>query len=122
MVNRLPVRNEYGYQWMVAGPNHFQICGRTTETLPPGAYNGWLDNCGNVHFQARDLHVDELINFPDSLPALRSVQGATTDAQRTADSAASKASSARMFAVVALALAAGAIGLSAGLSMRRRSS
>ncbi len=69
MVNRLPVRNEYGYQWMIAGPNHFQICGRTTEVLPPGAYNGWLDNCGNAHFQARDLHVDELINFPDSLPA-----------------------------------------------------
>jgi AAA+ superfamily predicted ATPase len=69
MVNRLPVQNEYGFQWMLTGPNHFQVCGRTTETLPPGAYNCWVDNCGATHFQARDLAVDELIHFPDSLPA-----------------------------------------------------
>ena len=69
MVNRLPVRNEFGFQWMLTGPNHFQVCGRTTEALPPGAYNCYLDNCGNAHFQARDLAVDELIHFPDSLPA-----------------------------------------------------
>src|SRR5262249_21299883 len=69
MVNHLPVRNEYGFQWMVAGPNHFQACGRTTEGLPPGAYTGWIDNCGNAHFQGRDLQVDELIHFEDSLSA-----------------------------------------------------
>lgn len=69
MVNRLPVRNEFGYQWMVAGPNHFQVCGRTTDTLPAGAYTVSLDNCGNPHYHARDLQVDELINFTDSLPA-----------------------------------------------------
>ncbi|MDB5306604.1 MAG: yjoB [Gemmataceae bacterium] len=69
MVNRLPVRNEYGYQWMITGPNTFQVCGRTTETLPAGAYSCFLDNCGNAVFQARDLQVDELITFPDSLPA-----------------------------------------------------
>jgi hypothetical protein len=68
MVKRLPVKNEYGFQWMVTGPNQFQVCGRTTETLPPGAYNCWLDNCGNAHFHGRELHVDELIQFPDSLP------------------------------------------------------
>jgi AAA+ superfamily predicted ATPase len=67
MVNRLPIQNEYGFQWMIAGPNQFQICGRTTESLPPGAYNCWVDNCGNAHFQGRDLQVDELIHFPESL-------------------------------------------------------
>jgi hypothetical protein len=73
MINRLPVKNEYGFQWMVAGPNHFQACGRTTEGLPPGAYTGWIDNCGNAHFQSRELQVDELIHFPDSLSS--KVQG-----------------------------------------------
>jgi AAA+ superfamily predicted ATPase len=69
MANRLHVRNEYGFQWMVTGPNHFQVCGQTAETLPPGAYNCFVDNCGAAHFQGRDLHVDELIHFPDSLPS-----------------------------------------------------
>ncbi len=69
MVNRLPIRNEFGFQWMLTGPNQFQVCGRTTEALPAGAYTCWLDNCGNAHFQARDLQVDELIHFPDSLPS-----------------------------------------------------
>jgi hypothetical protein len=68
MVKRLPVKNEYGFQWMLTGPNQFQVCGRTTETLPPGAYNCWIDNCGNANFHGRELHVDELIHFPDSLP------------------------------------------------------
>jgi hypothetical protein len=72
-MNRLPVKNEFGFQWMVAGPNHFQACGRTTEDLPPGAYTGWIDNCGNAHFQSRELQVDELIHFPDSLSS--KVQG-----------------------------------------------
>jgi hypothetical protein len=69
MVNRLPVHNEYGFQWMLTGPNTFQMCGRTTEQLPAGAYSVYMDNCGNAVFQARELQVDELIHFPDSLPA-----------------------------------------------------
>jgi AAA+ superfamily predicted ATPase len=69
MVTRLPVRNEFGFQWMLTGPNHFQVCGRTAELLPPAAYTCYLDNCGNAHFQTRDLHVDELIHFTDSLPS-----------------------------------------------------
>src|SRR5262245_32474676 len=73
MVNRLPVRNEYGFQWMVAGVNTFKVCGRTTDILPAGAYTASIDNCGHPVFQARDLQVDELIHFPDSLPA--KVQG-----------------------------------------------
>jgi hypothetical protein len=73
MVNRLPVRNEYGFQWMIAGVNTFKVCGRTTDILPAGAYTVGTDNCGNPVFQGRDLQVDELIHFPDSLPA--KVQG-----------------------------------------------
>src|SRR4051812_19616640 len=69
MVKRLPVRNEFGFQWMITGLNKYQVCGRTTETLPPGAYSCYLDNCGNPIFQGRELQVDELINFPDSIPA-----------------------------------------------------
>jgi len=73
MVNRLPVRNEYGFQWMVAGVNTYKVCGRTTDILPAGAYTVTTDNCGNPIYQARDLQVDELVHFPDSLPA--KVQG-----------------------------------------------
>jgi hypothetical protein len=65
----LPVQNPYGFQWAVDGPGLFSICGRTVPTLPAGAYTCWLDNCGNPHFQQRDLQVDELIDFPDSLPS-----------------------------------------------------
>ncbi|MBV9919731.1 MAG: ATP-binding protein [Pseudonocardia sp.] len=72
-MNRLPVRNEYGYQWMITGPGKFQVCGRTTDALPAGAYTVFLDNCGHPNYQARDLQADELIHFPDSLPA--KVQG-----------------------------------------------
>jgi hypothetical protein len=69
MVTRLPVCNEYGYQWMITGPNTFQVCGRTTEVLPAGAYTASLDNCGHPIYRGRDLQADELIHFPDSLPA-----------------------------------------------------
>ena len=68
MVNRLPVRNEYGYQWMITGPNKYQVCGRTAETLPAGAYTVHLDNCGNPNYVGRDIQTDELIHFTDSLP------------------------------------------------------
>jgi hypothetical protein len=69
MVNRLPVRNEFGFQWMITGPNTFQVCGRTTEALPAGAYTVFTDNCGHPVFQGRHIQADELIHFPDSLPA-----------------------------------------------------
>jgi hypothetical protein len=69
MSHRTVVPNPDGLQWMIAGPGTFQVCGRTVGQLPPGAYSVWLDNCGNANFQARDLQVDELIDFADSLPA-----------------------------------------------------
>jgi AAA+ superfamily predicted ATPase len=69
VVKRLPMRNEYGFQWMITGAGTYQVCGRTTDILPPGAYTCLFDNCGNPIYQARDLKVDELIEFPGSLPA-----------------------------------------------------
>jgi GTPase SAR1 family protein len=69
MVNRLPVQNEFGFQWAITGAGTYRVCGRTTEQLPPGAYSALLDNCGNPYFQHRDLKVDELVDFPGSLPS-----------------------------------------------------
>jgi hypothetical protein len=69
MVNRLPVRNEYGFQWMITGPNTYKVCGRTTEILPAGAYTVMIDNCGNPVYHSRDLQADEFIQFQDSLQA-----------------------------------------------------
>jgi hypothetical protein len=69
VVNRLPAQNEFGFQWMISGPNTFQVCGRTTTELPAGAYSCGMDCTGQPVFQARDLQVDELIDFPGSLPA-----------------------------------------------------
>src|SRR5215472_7916318 len=62
-------QNPYGFQWMVRGPGEYQICGRTVARLPAGAYTCAMDNCGNPHFQARDLQLDELVDFQGSLPA-----------------------------------------------------
>src|SRR5262245_29019817 len=54
---------------MVTGPNTYQVCGRTTEELPAGAYSCWMDHCGNAHYQARDLKTDDFIHFADSVAA-----------------------------------------------------
>ena len=69
MSHSLPVRNEYGFQWMFAGPHTFQVCGRTAEALPPGAYSCWLDHCGQPVYHTRDLKTDDYIRFADSLSA-----------------------------------------------------
>ena len=55
------------HQWAITGHGTYQPCGRTVHALPAGAYNCWLDNCGNTNFGARILHVDDLIDFPESL-------------------------------------------------------
>ena len=69
MVNRLTVRNEFGFQWMVTGVNTFQVCGRTTHELPAGSYSCGQDNCGNPVYTVKEMGADEMIEFPDSLPA-----------------------------------------------------
>jgi hypothetical protein len=58
-----------GLQWMVSGPNTYQSCGRTLPRLPSGAYTCLVDSCWNPLYQGRDLQVDELIDFPGSLPS-----------------------------------------------------
>jgi hypothetical protein len=64
---QLKIANEYGFQWMLAGPGTFQVCGRTVTELPAGAYRCWLDCNGKPVYHAHDLQVDELIDFPGSL-------------------------------------------------------
>ncbi len=54
-------------QWMVLGNGQYQVCGRTLPRLPSGAYTCQLDCYGNPLFQAKQLHVDDLIEFSDSL-------------------------------------------------------
>jgi hypothetical protein len=60
--------NRHGLQYTIHGAGKFQICGRTVPSLPAGGYTCYVDYCGNPVYQLRDLQVDELIDFPDSLP------------------------------------------------------
>jgi AAA+ superfamily predicted ATPase len=55
-------------QWMVRG-NSFQVCGRTVKRLPAAAYTCGTDGYGNAIFNARNLQVDDLVDFAGSLPA-----------------------------------------------------
>jgi len=66
-MRQLDTVNEYGFQWMLAGPNTFQMCGRTVTRLPPGAYRCYTDCNGKPIYHSHDLKVDELIDFPGSL-------------------------------------------------------
>jgi AAA+ superfamily predicted ATPase len=63
----LHLRNDSGLQWTLNGPNTFRMCGRTLAELPAGAYTCLADNCGTPLYQRRDLQVDDLIDFTDSL-------------------------------------------------------
>jgi hypothetical protein len=65
---QLTVHNDHGLQWRISGPDTYQMCGRTIQQLPPGAYSCAVDNCWNALLQFRELNVDELIDFPGSLP------------------------------------------------------
>ncbi len=58
-----------GLQWMISSAGRYQVCGQTLPQLPSGAYTCLVDNCWNPLFQARDLQVDELIDFTESLPS-----------------------------------------------------
>ena len=63
------LKNAHGLQFAVKGPDTFTVCGTTVPQLPPGAYTLSLDHTGNTYFRAKDLQVDELIDFPGSLPS-----------------------------------------------------
>jgi hypothetical protein len=54
---------------MVQRPGTYQVCGETVCRLPAAAYTCTVDHCYNPIYQARDLQVDELIDFPGSLPS-----------------------------------------------------
>jgi AAA+ superfamily predicted ATPase len=56
-------------QWKVVQSGIFEICGITAQKLPAGAYGCSLNQYGDVQLMMRDLQVDDLIDFADSLPA-----------------------------------------------------
>jgi SpoVK/Ycf46/Vps4 family AAA+-type ATPase len=56
-------------QWKLVQAGVFEVCGVTAEQLPAGAYGCTLNQYGEVQLIARDLQVDDLIDFADSLPS-----------------------------------------------------
>src|SRR5262245_23805977 len=56
-------------QWKVVQGGVFEICGKTAQKLPAGAYGCSLNQYGEVQLLTRDLQVDDLIDFAESLPA-----------------------------------------------------
>jgi SpoVK/Ycf46/Vps4 family AAA+-type ATPase len=56
-------------QWKLVQAGVFEVCGVTAERLPAGAYGCTLNQYGEVQLIARDLQVDDLIDFADSLPS-----------------------------------------------------
>lgn len=55
-------------QWKVVQAGIFEVCGTTSRQLPPGAYGCTLNQYGEVQISHRDLQVDDLIDFAESLP------------------------------------------------------
>ncbi|MCI0378040.1 MAG: ATP-binding protein [Gemmataceae bacterium] len=55
-------------QWKVVQAGIFEVCGTTARQLPSGAYSVTLSQYGEVQIHQRDLQVDDLIDFADSLP------------------------------------------------------
>lgn len=56
-------------QWKLAMPGVFESCGTTFRKLPAGAYGCSINQYGEPQLVAKDLQVDDLIDFADSLPA-----------------------------------------------------
>jgi AAA+ superfamily predicted ATPase len=56
-------------QWKLALPGVYEVCGTTHRQLPAGAYTCTLNPYGDPQLVAKDLQVDDLIDFVDSLPA-----------------------------------------------------
>jgi SpoVK/Ycf46/Vps4 family AAA+-type ATPase len=56
-------------QWKVVQAGVFEVCGVTAQQLPAGAYGCTLNQYGEVQLITRDLQVDDLIDFADSLPS-----------------------------------------------------
>jgi hypothetical protein len=62
--DKLPVS-----QWMVLPDGQYRVCGTTVPALPAGAYNCIVDPYNNPILQAKELKVDDLLEFHDSLSA-----------------------------------------------------
>jgi SpoVK/Ycf46/Vps4 family AAA+-type ATPase len=56
-------------QWKVVQAGIYEVCGTTARQLPPGAYGCSLNQYGEVQIHHRDLQVDDLIDFAESLPS-----------------------------------------------------
>jgi AAA+ superfamily predicted ATPase len=56
-------------QWKVSLPGVFEACGTTDRQLPAGAYTCSINQYGEPQLLAKDLQVDDLIDFADSLPS-----------------------------------------------------
>jgi AAA+ superfamily predicted ATPase len=56
-------------QWKVALPGLFEACGQTHRKLPAGAYVCSVNQYGEPQLLAKDLQVDDLIDFANSLPS-----------------------------------------------------
>ena len=56
-------------QWKLSMPGVFEACGTTYRMLPAGAYTCSLNQYGEPQLLAKDLQVDDLIDFADSLPS-----------------------------------------------------
>lgn len=56
-------------QWKVAMPGVFEACGTTHPVLPAGAYGCSLNQYGEPQLVKKDLQVDDLIDFANSLPS-----------------------------------------------------
>lgn len=56
-------------QWAVFGDGCYRACGQTMPQLPAGTYQCASDGFGSFYFARRNLRVDDLIDFPSSLPA-----------------------------------------------------
>jgi SpoVK/Ycf46/Vps4 family AAA+-type ATPase len=56
-------------QWKVAMPGLYEACGTTYRKLPAGAYGCSLNQYGEPQLLAKDLQVDDLIDFANSLPS-----------------------------------------------------
>ncbi len=56
-------------QWKIVQSGVFETSGITATQLPANAYGCTLNQFGEVQLIARDLQVDDLIDFADSLPA-----------------------------------------------------
>lgn len=56
-------------QWKVVAQGVYEPCGTTHHALPPGTYGFTMNQYGEPQMVARDLQVDDLIDFAGSLPS-----------------------------------------------------